>query len=65
MTVKELLRDWLDDEHYVGLCNPELECGCGLDDLMPCGSNCGECQPAAVFENGAYWLSKDEGKNEK
>ncbi len=54
MTVKELLRDWLDDEHYVGLCNPELECGCGLDDLMPCGSNCGECQPAAVFENDEY-----------
>ena len=63
MTVKDLLRDWLDDEHYVGLCNPELECGCGLDDLIPCGSNCGDCQPAKVkTEEGYFPEEPKEGK---
>jgi hypothetical protein len=23
-----------------GLCNPDQECGCGLDDLAPCGEGC-------------------------
>lgn len=35
--VKEIVAEWLKINHYDGLCNPEAECGCGLDDLMPCG----------------------------
>lgn len=34
--VKEIVAEWLRANHYDGLCNPEAECGCGLDDLMPC-----------------------------
>ena len=31
-----------------GLCNEVVECGCGLDDLMPCGEidNLSNCEPA-------------------
>lgn len=31
-----MVAQWLRANHYDGLCNPEAECGCGLDDLMPC-----------------------------
>lgn len=35
-SVKEMVAQWLRANHYDGLCNPDGECGCGLDDLMPC-----------------------------
>lgn len=34
--VREIVAQWLRENHYDGLCNPDGECGCGLDDLMPC-----------------------------
>lgn len=34
--VKEIVAEWLRANHYDGLCNPDGECGCGLDDLMSC-----------------------------
>ncbi|WP_417003698.1 hypothetical protein [Adlercreutzia sp.] len=34
--VREIVAQWLRENHYDGLCNAEGECGCGLDDLMPC-----------------------------
>lgn len=34
--VREMTAQWLRANHYDGLCNPDGECGCGLDDLMPC-----------------------------
>jgi Fe2+ or Zn2+ uptake regulation protein len=53
-TVREIVRQYLQDHGYHGLCNPALECGCGIDDLMPCDSNPFGCQPArhAVNEYG-------------
>lgn len=35
--VEYLLHAILDVNGYDGLCNPTCECGCTLDDLMPCG----------------------------
>lgn len=31
---------------YDGLCCDVVECGCGTDDLMPCGDPGLQCQPA-------------------
>ena len=45
MTVKEIVKDCLEKNGYDGLCSEN--CGCGLDDLMPCsGSETKNCQPA-------------------
>lgn len=44
MTVREIITAYLRERGYDGLCN--AECGCGLDDLAPCGGDCGECVPA-------------------
>jgi hypothetical protein len=46
MTVKEILADWLKKHGYDGLCYPRGECGCGLDDFIPCQSACELCEPA-------------------
>ena len=46
MTVKEAMIKYLKDNGYGGLYNDNGECGCEVDDLMPCMSegieNC-EC----------------------
>ena len=34
MTVKEIVKDYLEKNGYDGLCSEQ--CGCGLDGLMPC-----------------------------
>lgn len=46
MNVKEIVIDWLKTHGYTGLANTSIECGCGLDDLMPCGDDCidAECE---------------------
>ena len=38
MNLKDIIREWLETkkEHYDGLANTEIECGCSSDDLMPC-----------------------------
>jgi len=57
MNVKEIVIKYLQDNGYIGLDNPDLECGCRLDDeIAPCGEigmscmayretekNCGNC----------------------
>jgi hypothetical protein len=43
-TVEEIVRDYLKRNKYDGLCN--TNCGCGIDDLMPCESYSGSCIPA-------------------
>ena len=54
MTVKEIVIDWLKEHGYHGLC-PE-DCGCGIDDLMPCGNECMEyCEPAYKHEDNFFY----------
>ena len=43
-TVKEILMDYLKAIGTDGLAGDE--CGCGLDDFMPCYAGCGDCVPA-------------------
>jgi len=40
VTVREMVREWLDSHGYEGLWTDfggGEACGCGLDDLAPCG----------------------------
>jgi hypothetical protein len=47
MDVKEIIKSWLKQNKYDGLCNGMIECGCGVDDLAPCDNGpCGDCEPA-------------------
>lgn len=44
MTVREIITAYLREHGYDGLCNDD--CGCGIDDLAPCGGDYGRCVPA-------------------
>ena len=44
MTVKEIVKDYLRKNGFDGLCSEN--CGCGLDDFMPCDCETNNCQPA-------------------
>lgn len=43
-TVKSIMEVWLRENHYDGLCGDD--CGCGVEDLMPCSRWAGDCEPA-------------------
>ena len=44
MTIKEIVKKYLEENGYDGLASPDLECGCPIDDLMPCDKpNAEEC----------------------
>lgn len=44
MTVKEIIIKYLKENGYDGLCSPEFECGCEIDDFYPCDALNGECE---------------------
>ena len=46
MTILELVEKYLRDGGYDGLVSEDRECGCALDDLGPCESWIGACEPA-------------------
>lgn len=47
----QFIRDSLQAAGFDGLCNPEQECGCPLDDLFTCGEpSIEDCYPA-YFRN--------------
>jgi len=43
-TVLEMVRDTIVGGGYDGLFNVDLECGCVLSDLAPCGEMPPDCQ---------------------
>ncbi len=45
ITVKDIVRAYLEAKGFDGLCNFELECGCRVNDLEPCEAMQSECQP--------------------
>jgi hypothetical protein len=51
MNVKEIIVKYLDDNGFDGLCCED--CGCGKDDLFPCG------YPDADCLSGYKWPSED------
>ena len=67
--VVEIIKQWLREHGYDGLfCPSEWEednCGCGLDDFMPCGliGGCGmteQCRAAYRHSDGMFHLEKEE-----
>lgn len=36
MELIDIVKTWLQDNGYDGLCDGD-DCGCPIDDLMPCG----------------------------
>jgi len=45
MTVKEIVAEYLKQNGFGGL-HGECDCGCFLDDLIPCGEGCDTCEAA-------------------
>jgi hypothetical protein len=45
MNVKEIIVDYLKKNGFEGLYNADGECGCLLEDLMPCGEGGDYCEP--------------------
>lgn len=45
MTCKDIIVAYLKTNGYDGLFSEYGECGCALDDLMPCGEYGRDCQP--------------------
>ncbi len=57
MNCKEIIDTWLVENGYDGLACPELECGCGIDDFMPCDCNDDSCEPAYYHEDRNGWYT--------
>jgi len=44
MKLKEITKTWLKENGYDGLCDTDTECGCLVEDLMPCGEPSIHCE---------------------
>ena len=67
MNVGTIVREWLIENAYDGLVSDRCECGCSIDDLMPCGFDCIEsCLPAYRYlhDSEEYYSTspRDEAK---
>lgn len=40
-SIKKIISDYLEENNYEGLCN--IECGCSINDLFPCGEIQEDC----------------------
>ena len=63
MEVREIVKQWLTTNGHDGLCTDD--CGCGVEDLMPCCTGCHNCVPAkkaiATEEDLSEWSSYEPG----
>ena len=42
MDIRQIVEQWLRANNYDGLCSED--CGCEVDDLMPCGEYVNDCE---------------------
>jgi hypothetical protein len=57
MDCKMIIVAWLRERNFDGLCEPDTEFGCGLDDFSPCGDgSLPHCKPAnkRILQEGEY-----------
>ena len=62
--VVEIIKCWLREHGYDGLACPDLECGCGIDDLAPCLTPVSDgleshCQAAYRHADGMFYLKRE------
>lgn len=55
--IREILKLQIYEMGGDGLCFPFMECGCGLDDIAPCGClDIDECEVAKKGEDGLWYV---------
>jgi hypothetical protein len=65
MKIIEIVREHLRREGFDGLCYPDIDCGCVLDDFAPCGEPSLEyCRAGYAHANGGVF-SERESTGEK
>lgn len=65
MDCKTIIVEWLRANDMDGLCLPDTECGCGLDDLAVCGDGpYPNCKPAKARTLGEGEYIGDSGPGE-
>ena len=55
--VKNMVKTWLEENGYDGLCLPDEECRCAIEDFMPCRKpslrcEAWRCEACVNFPNG-------------
>ena len=59
LNVLEITKRWLEKRGYQGLCNPDAECVCDIDDLFASSSyQGGDCKGACRFD--CYRCAREE-----
>ena len=57
MNVKKIVKTWLKENGYDGLCCEG--CGCQISDLMPCDENSNSCE--AGYKTDGYNCNDGQG----
>jgi len=66
MNVEQIVKQWLKDNGYDGLCEPIISCGCRSDDLFPCDSSgIVNCLPGYKWANGCVYDTKEDTEASK
>lgn len=68
ITIRDIVLEYLERNGFDGLCYLYSDgCGCGADDIAPCGQPMDNCTPAYKYKNGNYGTNKGlrEAKNNK
>lgn len=50
-TALEIIKQYLIDNDYDGLCNDDIGFGCEINDLIPCTEGFSTCTPAYKYKD--------------